>query len=222
MDGEGIQRRTAWTSCGGLETPLLLSFVFPQQVWAPWCVPLCDRGWGSAWLPCPCPCPAPPHPAGGAAGQLPPDSPLHQLSPVTPWLGDHLCPGLKVLRQATDPRILVVPAWRGHPQVTGYLSSPAIAVTLLAGLDLQLPGASLPVAPGIPGPPAHHQAHCDAIQVLVGLCCLPLTFTSSRGLFPHPQVGVWSETDRCHCWPSQEVMAISGCCCFNLHSFLFS
>ena len=163
---------------------------------------------------------SPPHRRG--CRPTPSRLPLHQLSPVTPWLGYHLCPGLKVLRQATAPRMLVVPAWRGHPQVTGYLSSPAIAVTLLAGLDLQFPGASLPVTPGIPGPPAHHQAHCDAIQVLVGLCCLPLTFTSSRGLFPHPQVGVWSETDRCHCWPSQEVMAISGCCCFNLHSSLFS
>lgn len=83
-------RRTAWTSCGGLETPLLLSFVFPQQVWAPWCVPLCDRGWGSAWLPMPLSLPLLP-PAGGLTNSLPtppsPAEPRHPLArgPPLPW-----------------------------------------------------------------------------------------------------------------------------------------
>lgn len=211
-------------SCGGIETPLLLSFILPQQVWCPIGVsPFVAEGGDLPGSHAPVPALLPSTPQEGLqANSL--LTPLHQLSPLTPWVGtmQHLCPGLKVLRQATDCRILVAPAWRAHPQVTGYLSSPAVALTLRAGLDLRLPGASLPVAPGILGPPAHHQAHCDAIQVLVGLCCLPFMFTSSRELFPHPQAGVWLETDRRHCWPSREVMAISGCCCFNLHSFLFS
>lgn len=188
VDGEGIQRRTAWTKLWrrrNASFPLL--YLSPASLVPPWCVPLCDRGQGSAWLPCPVPAllPATPQEELQANSLLTPPSPAEPPHSLARDM-QHLCPGLKVLRQATDRRILVVPAWRAHPQVTGYLSSPAIALTLWAGLDLRLPGASLPVAPGILGPPARHQAHCDAIQVLGGLCCLPLMFTSSRELFPHP------------------------------------
>lgn len=118
----------------------------------------------------------------------------------------HLCPGLKVLRQASDPRTLVAPFWRGQPEVTGYLSSPAIAPTLQAGLGLRLPGANLPTTPGTLGPPAHSQPHCDAGSGPGGIVLSPTHVYILEGAPPTPPgqrvVQQWvGGTDRCHCWP---------------------
>lgn len=158
----------------------------------------------------PVPAPPPPH-AGGAAGQLTPDS--HLLSPYGPWLGDRAAsfPGAQ---GAKIPRTLVASLWRGHPKGTRYWSSPALAPHTQQAQTPRLPESSasvnpeiLPGAQGNPGEktgvylPTTQQpwAHLPTAS----LTGIPPMFTSLRGPLLPTQARVWSSsrsggTDRCH------------------------